>query len=119
MLQLQSVKTIEERQTLIASPEFQALGKNHLQLPATLNPDGTFSVQDVPPGEYEFSIQPSFSRMRPGQMPTNFVVFASARNVTVSAPSAQDDNTPIDVGSLEMQPIPIPTFGEPSVKHRP
>ena len=117
MAQMQSAKTLQDRETLLASPEFQAAATNHVQLSGTVNPDGTFRVDDVPPGEYEYNLQPEMGgRRRPGQIPANFVMFASSRNITVSAASDSSDNTPFDAGTLEMQPFPIPTFNPAPAK---
>jgi len=104
---LQSAKTMEERKALIESDEFKEASKPHQQYPATLRPDGTFRVEGVPAGKYEFSIQPGAHGYRPGQMPTNLVIFNSAQNIVVPSVANKNDDTPVDAGSVDMKPFNI------------
>jgi beta-lactamase regulating signal transducer with metallopeptidase domain len=118
--QLQATKTPEERKALLDTDEFREASKNHQQFPAIVRPDGTFRVEEVPPGKYEFTIQPSmrtFNRVSP--MPTNIVTFVSTQTIVVPSPSESGDNTPFDAGTLEMQPISIPNFAPAPMPHKP
>ncbi len=115
MAKMRSAKTLEERQAVIESEEFQAATKNNVLFAATLLPDGSFRVEDVPPGEYEFDVQPGMRHVTsPNQIPANITVFNSAHNVTVPPPA--DNNAPFDLGMIEMQSVSFPTFNSQSAK---
>jgi beta-lactamase regulating signal transducer with metallopeptidase domain len=120
MRQLQSAKTPEERKALIESEEFQAASKNHQRIPATLKADGTFRADDVPPGTYEFGLQPAMNAYgRSGKWPTNIVTFASAENLIVPPASDKNDTSPLDVGTVEMKSFSIPVPPPPSASAKP
>ena len=109
--QMQSAKTLEERQAFLKSEAFQAAATNHQQFLAKLNRDGSFSTEDVPPGNYEFSIEPEMRRLNgAGQFPTNLLMFTSTQNFVVPPVSDKNDTTPIEAGTVEMKPVSLPTF---------
>lgn len=99
--------TPAERRAMMESPEFQAKAQQEMDYPATLRPDGTFSVVDVPAGTYHFGIQPQPERIGPGQMPTNVVVYASSDAIVVPQNEDKNSDIPFNAGTVQMKSFNI------------
>ena len=54
---LGNAKTPEEKKALAQSAEFQMAVKNAKDYPTELSADGSFMIEDVLPGEYDFTVQ--------------------------------------------------------------
>ena len=72
--------------------------------------DGSFTIEDVPAGIYKLGVT-----LREGQetspsavsvFPRGKLVAALEKAVEVPVNVQNDDNAPLDVGTLEMKPVP-------------
>jgi beta-lactamase regulating signal transducer with metallopeptidase domain/uncharacterized GH25 family protein len=100
--------TPAERQALRNSPEVQAATRDAVHYPATLRPDGTFSVEDVPPGTYHLILEQVPERpFRSRQMPTNMVVFASTDDIAVPQNEDKNNDVSFDAGVVQMKSFSI------------
>jgi beta-lactamase regulating signal transducer with metallopeptidase domain/uncharacterized GH25 family protein len=103
------LKTDEERQAFYASGEITAAMKDHRTFPAVTQPDGTFRSDDVQPGNYEIAFQVQLGRLDPNVH--EFVIFSSAQEFTVAAARDQNDDSSVDLGTIDMKKFTIPIPG--------
>ena len=89
------------------SPEGRAYEASRVDLSATLNSDGSFRVDDIPPGDYRISIRVNEDEGRRNPGP-----FASiGRTLTVPPIPGGRSDEPVDVGRLRLRPRVKPEAG--------
>lgn len=100
------LKTDEERDALYQSAEFQAATKERRYFSAALQPDGSFSAEDVLPGKYEIN----FQQRAMIQNGTTHTMFTAPEERTVPAAKDENDDSTVDLGEivLEKTTMPIP-----------
>jgi hypothetical protein len=96
----QQLKTEAERQAYYDSPEVQDLYRHTQTFSLRVTADGAFRAEDVLPGTYEFSFQPL---TRLGTNSAAWVLLASAETFTVPPAKDQDDDSPVELGTLELK----------------
>ncbi len=79
------------------SPEMQAFAKGAHVFPMSVNPDGTLSADDVPPGTYTMSAM----AILPG-LPGKSLELMNAREIAVTVP-ADPPSGQLNAGTVEMQ----------------
>lgn len=89
----------EAAQAFYRSPEWQALMKLHKNYSIEMRPDGSFTVDDVAPGEYLLNISVHRGGERSWEHPP------MAQGWThVTVPDSFNPATPIDVGEILLKP---------------
>ena len=105
----QKLKTDAERQAFYQSPEAQKLSEDHRSFSVRIARDGSFRAEDVLPGSYELSFQPTVPL---NENSREWIMLASAQEFTVPAAKNQDDDSSVDLGAVELQkrvlPMPEP-----------
>jgi thiol-disulfide isomerase/thioredoxin len=100
-----------DREALAATDAFQEYERRFRQAFAerrsyiiTLQPDGSFRAEDVPPGEYQLWISL-------GQMTPDGATLELVRNIVV--PPAESEGTdPLDLGTLPLRPVVSLAIGD-------
>lgn len=90
-----------EAQAYFATPEYQALMRQHKNYTVEMNPDGSFNVDDVVPGTYSLHF---FVRLNNGNSWAQPPIAQGSTTVTV--PDTFSPTTPIDIGEVVLAPIP-------------
>ena len=90
-----------EAQAYFKTPEYRALAKLRKNYAIEMNPDGSFTVEDVVPGTYSLNI---FARVNSGNPWSQPPVAQGLTTVTV--PDSFSPTTPIDIGEVELVPTP-------------
>lgn len=93
-----------DREALAQTPAFRAYAAQSTAAlerrrfySVTVQPDGTFRADDVPPGEYEFFI----SMRQPG----GGAVLEVERSIVVPEAGDSDAGEPLDLGTLPLKPV--------------
>ncbi|MDR3457161.1 MAG: M56 family metallopeptidase [Verrucomicrobiae bacterium] len=107
------LKTDAERKAFYSSPELQAMLENHRSFPVTLAADGSFRAEDVLPGKYEFDLQPGISFDEKTRTLTSF---SSVQDFVVPDAKDQNDDSPVEVGTLELKKFTQTIPGSAPVK---
>ena len=103
---LGNAKTPEEKKALAQSAEFQMAVKNAKDYPAELSADGSFMIEDVLPGEYDFTVQVNNHSV--SFDPSALALFTSSQEISVPKASPSDSDDVIDVGTVSLKPIKLP-----------
>ncbi len=108
---LNSDKTPEEKQALAQSAEFQSAVKNANDYPALLSADGSFKIEDVAPGEYDFTVQVNNHSI--SFDPSAMLLFRSSQEISVPKANPSDGDDVVDVGNVSLKPMkfPLPFVG--------
>jgi hypothetical protein len=101
---LEKFGTAEARKAFFESEEFKNAMKDLHYFPATILPDGSFRVEDVPPGKYELSI--SLNPVSQKQVLTQ-VIFSSLQEFDVPEPKNPGDATPVQLGAIDLKRFAI------------
>jgi hypothetical protein len=88
-----------EAHAYFKTPEFQALMKLHKNYGVEMNPDGSFTVEDVVPGTYSLNIFARVNSGNPWSQPP-----VAQGSTTVSVPDSFSPTTPIDIGEVVLVP---------------
>jgi hypothetical protein len=115
MPQMPHFNSPDEAQAYYKTPEYQALMQLHKNYSVEMNPDGSFSVEDVVPGTYSLNIFAINTNGNPGaQQP-----FARG-STTITVPDTFNPATPIDIGEVVLTPTPAnPSGGTSPPVHNP
>ena len=105
------LKTDAERQAFYQSPEVEAAMNNRQSFSVRVAADGTFRAEDVLPGTYEFSFQPTVRLDENGRA---WTMFTSAQEFTVPEAKNQDDDSTVELGAIELQKRTLPLPKTPS-----
>lgn len=105
MEQSRKLKTDAERQAFYQSPEVQKAYENFRSFSGLVLPDGSFRVEDVLPGNYEVNFQ---QRLMPDAHTSTMTMFTSAREVTVPAAKDANDDSSVDLGTVELKKFDLP-----------
>lgn len=93
------------------SSEAQAFMKTNQAFAVSLDTDGSFRAEEVPPGKYELFITfiPEQTRFRDGELPSELEKQFRGFQQEVVVPEFQskDDDSPIDLGILEVKLRPL------------
>ena len=113
MKRLAQLKTAEERKAFLKSDEAQAFQKgfpNEVRdYPGTVNADGSFRVEDVPAGKYEFGFENFSQRAIPaGTRPTSLTMYLAPREIGVPAAPDQTSDAAVDCGMVELEELTMP-----------
>ncbi len=89
------------RSAFFETPEFKTASKNRQSYNASLNADGTFSADEVPPGNYEFW---AIVNSNPGNSPrtNNAPQFVAVGKIDFTVPTNPSSDT-IDAGTIQLQ----------------
>jgi hypothetical protein len=101
------LKTTSEREAYLEQPEVQAAVANARRFTVRLAADGSFQAEDILPGTYEFDFQP----MQPlAEGKREWVMLVSAKTFTVPPTKNQDDDSAVELGTVELKKrvIPVP-----------
>jgi hypothetical protein len=90
-----------EAQAYFKTPEYQALMRQRKNYAIEMNPDGSFTVEDVVPGIYSLNIS---ARVNSGNPWTHPPVANGSTPVTV--PDSFSPTTPVDIGEIVLVPTP-------------
>jgi hypothetical protein len=93
----------EEAQAFFKSPEWQAAAKLQKHYTVELNPDGSFTAENVVPGNYSLSID---VRVGGEQAWRNPPLAQGSTQVTV--PDSFSPTQPVDAGEVLLNPLPPP-----------
>ncbi|MGH9646224.1 MAG: hypothetical protein ACRD4E_05340 [Bryobacteraceae bacterium] len=96
-------RSAEEQQKWSASPEAKLALKNYRAYPVEMSSDGSFHVEEVLPGKYEMDIMV----MAGDGIPGRHMISRSRCELVVPEPSAKDDPSPADLGTIEAKLEPI------------
>ncbi len=99
------LKTDAEREAFYESPEVQKAYENYRGFSGLVAPDGSFRMEDVLPGTYEFNFQ---ERFMPGAQMTSIKMFTSAQEITVPAAKDTNDDSVVDLGTIELKKLELP-----------
>ena len=107
MNRLRQLKTDEERRAFAASAEAQAFRRSFHNFAAHIKSDGSFSAEEVLPGNYDVRFQPTGPPTFP---PKAIAYFAMDQQLVVPAAKNADDDSPVDCGTIELveHPVPVP-----------
>ena len=94
--QARKLKTDAERQAFYQSSEVQKAQENYRGFSGLVSPDGSFRVEDVLPGAYEFNFQQQFM---PDVHTSSMTMFTSAKEITVPAAKDSNDDLVVDSGN--------------------
>jgi hypothetical protein len=84
--------------------EGRARVRDWISYPLDVQTDGAFSVEDVPPGDYELTGQLSDAAIDPTGRVKATVIGSFRQDVTVPQPSSAASGDSIDVGAIPVQP---------------
>jgi hypothetical protein len=101
MPQMPHFNSPTETQAYYKTPEYQALMRLHKNYTVEMNPDGSFTVDDVVPGTYSLQI---FARINKGNLWAQPPIAQGSTTVTV--PDTFSPTTPIDIGEVVLTPTP-------------
>ena len=94
-------------QTWRLTPEGRAFAEQRAAISTALAPDGSFRLDDVPPGEYR--VQVHVNGQKNDRNPGAFATLGA----TLAVPGGRSDE-PIDLGRLRLKPRQAPKVGDPS-----
>lgn len=103
---LTSAQTPEEKQALTQSAEFQAAVKNAKTYPAVLSADGSFKIEDVAPGDYDFTVQVNNHSI--SFDPSAMVFLTSSEQISVPKANPSEGDDVLDVGTVSLKPMKLP-----------
>ena len=92
-----------EAQAFHKSPEWKAMMKGHKTYAIEMRPDGSFSVDNVAPGDYSLNIFVRPAGERPWQQPP-----LGNGHLMVTVPDSASPAAPIDIGEVAIQPNQAP-----------
>ena len=103
-------------QKWLSAEQGTATPTKRLSFPVTLQPDGSFKAQYVSAGTYDLGVM--FRNGAGQQWPRQYF---GAFHATVVVPPGQnqDDDPPLDLGTLEGRLLPMPTFPGPGMRSAP
>lgn len=107
------LKTDAERAAFYRSPEFMAAMNHQQSFSFRLASDGSFKAQDILPGHYELVFQPSVLLDEKKQA---YRTFASAQEYIVPEAKSQDDDSTVDLGTIELNERIMSMGGHPPGK---
>lgn len=93
-----------EAQAYYQSPEWQAIAAKIKQYSFAVNPNGTFTADDIAPGTYSVNVQ----ALKGGSQPWSHPTIASG-NTTLTVPDSFDPASPINIGEIILKPSPSPS----------
>jgi hypothetical protein len=101
-----SLKTTAEREAFYQSPEVASAYANRHGFSVKISTDGSFQVEDVLPGRYEAQ----FRRRVTDTHLTSFKIFTSPQEITVPAAKDQNDDSVVNLGTIELKErtLPVP-----------
>jgi hypothetical protein len=99
----QKFATPAEATAFYQSAEWREQSKQRKYYGVAINPDGSFSVDSIPPGEYTLSV--SATKPKPGGESWNRATVASG-STTVTVPDSASPYTPIGLNILVLKPVP-------------
>ncbi len=99
MPQTPAFNSPQEAQAYYQSPEWQALAKLRKNYTLEMKPDGTFTADDVVPGNYSLNISASLSGQRPWEHPP-----VAQGSMAVTVPDSFSPSQPIDIGEVVLKP---------------
>jgi len=102
------LKTDAERQAFYQSPEVQAASENIRSFSVRVAADGSFRAEDVLPGTYEFSFQPT---VRLDENSRAWILLASQKEFTVPAAKDPNDDSVVELGTIQLKERALPTPG--------
>jgi len=109
----QKLKTQAERQAFYESPEVQKIAANSQSFSLLIAADSTFRGEDILPGTYEFHFQPRFE-LDPNSR--SWVILTSSQTFTVPAAKNEQDDSTVDLGTIELKKMVLPTPEEATGK---
>ncbi len=98
-----SFNSAAESQAYYQSPEWQALASKMKNYSFSVNPDGSFTADDIAPGNYSVNIQALKNGSQPWQHPP-----IASGHATVTVPDSFDPASPINIGEIVVTPVPPP-----------
>jgi hypothetical protein len=101
MPQMPHFNSPADAQAYYKTPEYQALMRLHKNYTVEMNPDGSFSVDDVVPGTYSLNIFARINGGNPWAQPP-----LARGSTTVMVPDTFSLTTPIDIGEVVLVPTP-------------
>src|SRR5262249_18029678 len=99
----------QEAQAYFNTPEFRAMSKSRKNYAIEMNPNGSFMVDDVSPGDYSLNVNVQLAGARPWEHPP-----IGNGSLQVTVPDSFSPSSPIDIGEVvvtPMQPQPQPQLG--------
>ncbi len=102
----QGLKTPEEFRAWAELPETKEAQKSFRSYTAEFKPDGTFSFDGVPPGEYTLSLMATMKKA--GGQPWEMIQLGRFERPVSVPDTAQTAVVPIDLGEMVLQPMPAP-----------
>lgn len=101
------LKTDAERQAFYASPEVEAAMDARRSFSLRVKADGTFRAEDVLPGNYEFTFQPT---VRLDHNSSVWVMLDTETEFSIPEAKNTDDDSTAELGTIEVKQhvIPIP-----------
>ena len=103
---MSNAKTPEEKTALAQSAEFQSAVKTAKDYPAMLSADGSFKIEDVASGEYEFTVQANNHSI--SFDPSAIMLFTSSQEISVPKEDSSDSDEVIEVGAVLLKPMKLP-----------
>jgi len=103
-------RTPEEQIAWASTPEVKLAMKNHHSYTVIVSADGSFRAEEVLPGKYDFDMMVRKSagfRIDPSNVLGRF-----HRAVVVPNPKIKDDELPVDLGTIECEPVIQAAAGE-------
>jgi hypothetical protein len=100
MPQMPKFNSPNEAQAYFQTPEYQALMKTHKNYAIEMNPDGSFTVDDVGPGVYSLNVSANVSGQRPWQHPP-----VGQGSMQITVPDSFSPTSPIDIGEVVLNPV--------------
>jgi hypothetical protein len=102
-------KTQRERMAIMQTKEYQTAIKNLHSYPIILETDGSFKTEDVLPGKYGLNMN-YFPRGNMIRSSTTATYVTSVRDLIVPEPSNTNDDSPVDLGIIQVKSVTMPTF---------
>jgi uncharacterized GH25 family protein len=90
-----------EAQAYFKTPEYQALMRLHKSYAVEMNPDGSFTVENVVPGTYALNISARVNSANSWMQPP-----VAQGMTTITVPDSFSPATPIDIGEVALVPPP-------------
>jgi beta-lactamase regulating signal transducer with metallopeptidase domain/uncharacterized GH25 family protein len=103
---VRSLKTAEERAAFYQSPEVADAYARRRSFSVKISTDGSFKAEDVLPGRYEVQFQTRVV----GTHMTSFKIFTSVQQITVPTAKDQNDDSVVNLGTVELKEriLPVP-----------
>jgi beta-lactamase regulating signal transducer with metallopeptidase domain/uncharacterized GH25 family protein len=93
------LKTDLERQTIYVSDEYHSMGIDDRRYSGVVQPDGSFRVEDVLPGDYEVNFQPPWVAVHNA----SYKNFTSPQELTVPPATDKDDDSFVNWGDVTLR----------------